>query len=114
MKVIPNSILPFKGFLAINLFGTIFVRMSKSSWETRKNSYKMKVMLNHERIHSLQSKTFCTRWLGFYLVYLYYWIINLFKYKNSLKAYYNIPFEIEAFANELDFKYSKSNWKKYK
>jgi hypothetical protein len=35
--------------------------------------------------------------LKFYFKYLFYFVINLFKYRNFTNAYYNIPFEIEAY-----------------
>jgi len=45
-------------------------------------------------------------YVGFYLWYLIEWIILLFKYGN--KAYNNIKFEKEAYANEKDAKYLKN------
>ena len=72
-------------------------------------------MVNHERIHMLQAKTFKTRYLGFYIYYLWYWFIGLFKYGVKYNAsYYNIPFEKEAYTNEGDFNYNKSVWQTYK
>ena len=50
MKIINNSIIPFKGFIAINLFGTLFVR-SEYAYKLELESYKAKV-LNHEAIHT--------------------------------------------------------------
>ena len=47
MKVIENNIIPFPGFLAINLFGVVFVR--EEEWE-RWNDVGRKVTLNHEAI----------------------------------------------------------------
>ena len=44
MKIIYNSIIPFKGFLAINLFGLLFVR------EERKDKLNS-IVINHEAIH---------------------------------------------------------------
>ena len=48
---------------------------------------------------------------------LYYWFINLFKYGFNKHAYYNIPFEREAYSNQDNFSYIKDglvDWKKYK
>ena len=47
MKVIENNIIPFPGFLAINMFGVVFVR--EEEWE-RWNDVGRKVTLNHEAI----------------------------------------------------------------
>lgn len=110
IKVIPNKIIPFPGFLAINLFGTIFVRRSKKWWEANKNSYKMQIMLNHERIHTMQAHKYRTKWFAFYIVYLVQWVKNLFKYRFNFElAYVMIPFEYEAYKHEHDFSYQISN-----
>ena len=50
MKIIKNSIIPFKGYLAINIFGILFVR-SEYAYKLELESYKAKV-LNHEAIHT--------------------------------------------------------------
>lgn len=106
--LLPNS------FLAITLFGHIFFNNPKDWVEKHLESYRGAVTLNHERIHVLQAKSFNTKYLGFYIVYLYYWIKNLFKYKfDNMKAYSQIPFEREAYVNEQNFSYQKTNWKKY-
>lgn len=47
MKIIYNSIIPFKGFAAINLFGILFVRKGIKISEE---------MINHEAIHTSQMK----------------------------------------------------------
>lgn len=106
MKVILNKYIPFKGFLAINLFGVVFIRRSKEWWARHKDDDYMKIVLNHERIHTIQANRYRTKWLTFYTVYLYHWVINLFKYRfNNTIAYNCIPFEIEAMENETNFNY---------
>ena len=50
MKIIKNRIIPFKGYLAINIFGILFVR-SEYAYKLELESYKAKV-LNHEAIHT--------------------------------------------------------------
>lgn len=110
IKVIPNRFIPFKGFLAINLFGTIFIRKSKKWWEANKNKPRIQVMLNHERIHSLQAQQYKTKWFAFYFYYILEWIKNLFRYKFDFElAYYTISFEIEAYGNEHNFNYTLLN-----
>lgn len=97
MKIIYNSIIPFKGFIAVNLFGILFVR----------KEYKDKLSkqtLNHEAIHTEQIKE--TLGILFYLIYLIEWFVKLFKYgKNS---YRNISFEREAYDNENNLNYINS------
>jgi len=94
MKVIYNNILPAKGFAAINIFGILFVRRGVVVSER---------MLNHERIHSAQMKELL--YVFFYILYVMEWIVRLFKY--HLNSYYNISFEREAYAHELDLNYLK-------
>lgn len=91
MKIIENSLIPFKGFLAINIFGVIFIR---------KGGVLNEVVLNHEQIHTAQMKEL--GYVGFYILYLIEWIIRLFINKNTYKS---ISFEKEAFENERNLDY---------
>ena len=104
MKIIYNKFIPFKGFVAINLFGFIFARKEYKPLSTR--------VINHEAIHSAQMKELL--YIGFYLLYLLEWITRVFISKN---AYRNISFEREAYENETNSKYSSSRrrfgWTKY-
>ena len=94
MKIIYNKFIPVKGFVAMNLFGTIFVREGKVTTKT---------VLNHERIHTAQMKELW--YIGFYIIYAFEWLFNIFKYWNSHKAYRNISFEKEAYNNERKYTY---------
>lgn len=102
MKIIRNSIIPFKGFAAINLFGVVFVRkeispqydISLRNWE---------IMLNHELIHTAQMKELL--YIPFYLWYVFEWLIWLAIYRNARKAYRNISFEREAYDKQAYFDY---------
>ena len=47
MKIVRNNIIPFKGFLIINLFGILFVRG---------DSYISPQKINHEKIHTAQMR----------------------------------------------------------
>ena len=94
--VIYNTLIPFKGYKAINLFELIFVRK-----ECNFND----VDLNHERIHSAQMRELL--YIGFYLWYLFEWLFLLIKYRSTHKAYRNIRFEKEAYAHEDDKYYLK-------
>lgn len=103
-----------KGYMAITLFGHIFFRDSKEFVEKYLNTRRGEITVNHERIHMLQADTFKTKYFGFYVYYLWYWITGLFKYGiTKYASYMQIPFEKEARANQEDMNYSKSNWRKY-
>tara|TARA_R110002072_G_scaffold19956_1_gene73390 strand:+ start:1232 stop:1471 length:240 start_codon:yes stop_codon:yes gene_type:complete len=54
---------------------------------------------SHEFIHIAQQKELWV--IGFYVLYVWYWVKNIVWKKMSLhQAYRNIPFEIEAYENE--------------
>lgn len=105
--IIYNSILPVKGFTAINFFGIIFARKEYRPLSSR--------VVNHENIHTSQMKELL--FVGFYLLYLIDWIIPFFKCKNAKEAYRSIRFEKEAYANENDLYYlnnrNKFSWRNY-
>lgn len=93
MNVIYNSLIPFKGFSAINLFGVVFARKEYKELSQR--------VLNHEAIHTAQMREML--YIGFYLWYLVEWIIKLCRY--GRKAYENISFEREAYTYQYDYTY---------
>lgn len=102
MKIIRNSIIPFKGFVAINLFGVLFVR--KEILPHRDISmYDWERMLNYELIHTAQMKELL--YIPFYLWYVTEWLIRLAMYKDTKKACRNISFEREAYDKHEDFGY---------
>lgn len=104
----------FPQFSAITLFGHVFMRRSFKEMEQYLDTHRGKVMANHEKIHMIQASTFKTRYFGFYMYYIGYWIKNLFTKGFSMNAYYNIPFEKEAYQNENNFGYNESMWENYK
>lgn len=113
MTVIENNIIPFKGFLAINLFGLFFVR--KEYW-VKTSEARKKVTYNHEDIHTAQMKELL--YLPFYVIYFLEWAARLF-INGPKKAYENISFEKEAYEHERDFEYLKNRkhfaqWRKKK
>ena len=103
MKIIYNNIIPFKGYAAINLFGSIFARRGAVISEKT---------LNHERIHTAQMKEML--YIPFYVWYVIEWLIRLFGKGNP---YRNISFEREAFDNDDDLTYLATRkrfaWLKY-
>lgn len=103
MKIIRNSIIPFKGFVAINLFGVVFVRkevqppynFSPREWDK---------ILNHELIHTKQMQELL--FVPFYVLYVLEWLVRLVMYREARKAYRNISFEREAYANQANYSYN--------
>lgn len=92
MKIIRNNIIPFRGFLAINLFEVLFVR-----GDEKVNAFT----INHEKIHTVQMKEML--YILFYVWYFIEWIVRLcINYKT---AYRNISFEQEAYRNQADLSY---------
>lgn len=67
-------------------------------------------IINHERIHLRQQIELL--WIGFFLWYGIEFLIRWIRYGSSLKAYFNISFEREAYANENDLFYlrKRSIW----
>lgn len=94
MKIVVNNIIPFPGYKAINLFGVLFVRQDAVIDE---------ITLNHEAIHTAQMKELL--YIFFYIIYIVDWLIGLMAYVSFSKAYRDICFEKEAYANEKDLSY---------
>ncbi len=61
------------------------------------------VLINHERIHLKQQQELLI--VPFYLLYISEWLIRTVLYMDSYRAYQNISFEREAYANEADMQY---------
>jgi len=98
MKVIENHIIPFKGFLAINLFGVAFVR--KEEWQSTSPWYRRRCII-HESIHTAQMRELL--YVFFYIIYFFEWLWRLVQCPSS--AYRNISFEQEAYRYESDEDY---------
>lgn len=99
MKIIYNKWIPFKGYLAINLFGVLFVRGVKEKTVISKE------VINHESIHTAQMKEMC--YIFFYLWYaLEYLCIRIF-HKKQGDAYADVSFEEEAYNNDKNLDYLK-------
>ncbi len=103
MKIIRTTILPFRGFSAINLLGVLFVHPGV---------YLSNEMMTHERIHTAQQRELL--FVFFYVVYIVEWLVRLPMRGN---AYFNISFEREAYANQRDPDYLKHRrhyaWRQY-
>ena len=73
------------------------------------------VTLNHEKIHLAQQKEL---WIiGFYLLYVYYWLRAKWQGGTSVSSYLSIPFEVEAYKNESNRYYlltrKRNAWRSY-
>lgn len=99
MMVVKNSLIPFKGFVAINLFGIVFVRKDYEFISVA--DYQR--MLVHEGIHTKQMQELL--YLPFYVWYALEWLIRLVIYRDAKKAYCNISFEREAYNKQANFGY---------
>ncbi len=91
MKKIIQNIIPFKGFAAMAIFPFIFIR---KDWYEKVSAGRLHTVLNHEKIHFRQQLELLL--IGFYLLYLVFWIFY---------GYKGIPFEKEAYANAKDSDY---------
>lgn len=83
-----------KDFYAINLFGLIIAFDDLSKEE-----------LNHELIHTAQARELF--YIPFYIWYILEWGILVIRYKDKMKAYYQIRFEREAYSHQNDLEYLK-------
>ncbi len=64
------------------------------------------IVINHELIHIQQQKELMI--IPFYILYVFNYLFNLMIYYNHNKAYKNIIFEREAYANAYDKGYLKT------
>jgi hypothetical protein len=90
---------------AITLFPFVFIRDEGNA-----------ITIRHETIHFRQYVE--TLIIGFLLIYLFDFVVGLIKYRDISKAYYQIRFEQEAYANDLYDSYLEKrklfSWIKYK
>ena len=77
--------------------------------------YDNKITVNHEKIHIEQQKELLV--VFFYILYVVYWLKGKLSGMTNDKAYFNIPFEKEAYAKMYDRNYlekrKKYSWVKY-
>ena len=98
MKIVENAFIPPKRFLAINLFGVIFIKYGN------KNMVNERV-IRHESIHTKQIKELL--YIPFYFWYVLEWLVKSIKY-GMANSYYNISFEREAYSNDNNMDYLKN------
>ena len=109
MKIIYNKLIPIRGYLVINIFGTFFVRKRKDG----SNPKLSDITINHELIHTSQMKEML--YVFFYIWYFIEWLVRLITNTNS--AYYSISLEREAYINSTNIEYLNNrkhfSWLKY-
>lgn len=97
MKILYSNHIPFKGFSAINIVGIVIARKQNLPLDNQ--------TLNHESIHTSQIVELFI--IGFYIWYIFEWIIKFIIYKNKYDAYRNIGFEREAYENDINMHFLK-------
>ena len=95
--VIENSIIPklLSVFISIGAITLWPFVISRTSFNKR--------VLDHEKIHIRQQQEMLI--IGFYIMYVYYWLCGYLIHRDSQIAYFSIPFEQEAYENEHDENY---------
>lgn len=108
-KIIQNSKIPkylsiFININAITLFPFIISRGEMSETTIR-----------HECIHIEQQRELWV--IPFYILYGLYWLKGKVKGMSNNDAYFNIPFEREAYDNQHDLNYlenrKRHSWRRY-
>ena len=108
--VIENSIIPklLSVFISINAITLWPFVISRTLFN--------KQVLNHEKIHIRQQQEMLV--IGFYIMYVLYWLRGYWQWGDSQIAYNFIPFEQEAYAHEHDEDYLANRpfwaWTKYR
>lgn len=98
MFIVIISWLFAKDFRGLAIYPFIFLR-DKSLRDNPK-------IIHHEKIHLHQQIEML--WIFFFLWYGIEFLIRWIQFKNPTVAYFNISFEKEAYANEMDFEYLKN------
>lgn len=107
MKIIYNTIIPMKGYKAVNILGVLFARKGARLTEDD---------IRHEAIHTAQMKEML--YVAFYVWYVIEWIARLVSNGfNTHAAYRAVSLERESYANEDNPAYlqyrSRYSWIKY-
>ena len=97
MLILQSRYLIPKGFSGLTIFPFVIV--------SAKVDLSDKVLMNHERIHLKQQLELAI--LPFFVWYFVEYLLRLIQFRNRRKAYRNISFEREAYANEGNMEYLK-------
>ena len=117
LTFMPMSHFPFKGYSFMMWCGNLVYREKKQDWVDEYFKTKRGInTMRHETIHLKQAQIRGT-WWKYYMRYIKEWFKgNPFFFPRE-SAYYTIPFEMEAYANEdkegYEINYDGSNLAKY-
>jgi hypothetical protein len=75
---------------AITLYPFVFVA-------TKRNETPIE-LVQHEFVHVRQVRT--VGWWRFYASYLWQWFVGIVRYRNHAAAYFDVSFEVEAYAKQ--------------
>lgn len=103
MFLIVSKYLIPKGYRGMTIFPFVIIK----NFFDKDN----KVLVNHEKIHIRQQIELLI--LPFFLIYFLEYLFRLIQFQDRNKAYRNISFEREAYANERNLDYLKTRpfWK---
>ncbi len=88
----------FRGnYQGMAIFPFVFIRYKSMRVDQR--------LINHEKIHLRQQIELL--WFFFFILYISEYLFKWVKYGDAHKAYQNISFEREAYANEKNMNYLK-------
>ena len=117
VKLMGMDHFPFKGYAYVMWCGKMIYRndmydVRRKEWITK----KYKESKNEENIHLAQAKL-CGSWVKYYWRYFCEWLKGGIIMAPVSSAYFTIPYEVEAKANNTNFDYPKnydgSNLAKY-
>lgn len=106
VEVVDMRHFPFDGYKAMYWCGYIIHRIGASDVDDK--------TIRHETFHLWQAKEHRS-WIRYYVKYIREWLKGNPFFAPSISAYYTIPFEMEAYANEdnLDYVVTADSWKRY-
>lgn len=111
VELIAMDHFPFKGYLFMMWCGKMIYRTDNTDKVNfHLTTQKGKESINHETIHLYQAKDRKT-WIKYYLKYAWEWLKGNPITHPSSSAYYTIPYEIEAYANQSNLDYLKTRTK---
>lgn len=85
----------YRNYVGLSLWPFIFLKENHLKRDA--------VLINHEKIHLRQQSELLV--IPFYMLYVLEWLLRFAIYFNAYKAYQNLSFEREAYANERDLNY---------
>jgi len=85
----------YKNYVGLSLWPFIFLKSNSLKGDA--------ILINHEKIHLRQQQELLL--LPFYIWYVMEWLLRTILYLDSYRAYQNISFEREAYANENKIDY---------